>query len=376
MPALIPDEDIGLAFDMHGCPNRCRHCWLDHEVVTTPGTRMTEDDVRWAVAQFRAFRRPGEDRPPWRGLKVATWIREEDYGDDYRRLRALEVELSDTPYDRGKIGLLSAWRLARDPEYAGWGHSVGVREAQLTFFGLEKATDWAVRRRGAFRDLLVATERLLGAGIRPRWQLIFTKVLVPDLPGLIALAEELHLRERCESLRGPFTFWMHLPTPDGAALGLESLRPTERDLDRVPRAFREQSEAQLGRPIGKPERVWLRSLQDESAPALRAVSEATSGNPLLFYVAPGFDVYLSFFSAVPAFRLGNLETDGVAAILDSWENDRTPGLQAMFRTPTCELARRYGHPHGRRLYDEGDLQWLWGSRLARGKAGAATEFLT
>ncbi len=49
MPAIMPDEDIGLAFDMHGCPNRCRHCWLDHKVVATPRTRITEDDVRWAV---------------------------------------------------------------------------------------------------------------------------------------------------------------------------------------------------------------------------------------------------------------------------------------------------------------------------------------
>jgi hypothetical protein len=59
MPAITPDEDIGIAFDMHGCPNRCRHCWLDHQVVATPRTRMTEEEVRWAAAQFGAFRRPG-----------------------------------------------------------------------------------------------------------------------------------------------------------------------------------------------------------------------------------------------------------------------------------------------------------------------------
>jgi len=365
MPAIMADDDIGIAFDMHGCPNRCRHCWLDHKVVTTPRTCMSEDDVRWAVAQFRAHRRPGEDSPPWRGLKVATWVREEDYSDDYRHLRALESELSDTPYDRGEMGLLSVWRLARDAEYAHWGYELGVRECQITFFGLEKTTDWAVRRRGAFRDLLIATERLLAAGIRPRWQLFFTKLLIPDLPGLIAMADGLRLKERCEALGGPFTFWMHSPCPDGAALGLESVRPTERDLERVPRSFLEQSEARLGRPIGRPERVWLRSLRDESAPAIRSVRDATSGHPVLFYVAPGFDVYLSFFSAVPAFCLGNLKTDGVAAVLDTWENDRTSGLQAMFRTPTRELAQRYGRPHGRRLYDEGDLQWLWGSLLAR-----------
>jgi hypothetical protein len=365
MPAIMPDEDIGLAFDMHGCPNRCRHCWLDHQVVATPRTGMTEDDVRWAVAQFRALRRPGDDRPPWRCLRVDSWIREPDYSDDYRRLRALEMELSDVPPQRDRYELLSVWRLARDPEYAHWARELGIGECQITFFGLETATDWAVRRRGAFGDLLTATERLLAAGIRPRWQLVFTRMLIPDLPGLIALAEELRLRERCEPLGGPFVFWMHSPTPDGAALGLEYLRPTDRDLDRVPRQFLEQSEARMGRPIGTPERALLRSLRDDCGPALRSIGEATSGHPVSFYIAPGFDVYLTFMAVWPAYRLGNLKTDGVAGVLDTYEQDRTPGLQAMFHTPTCELAWRFGRPHGRRLYDTGDLQWRWASLLAR-----------
>ena len=373
MPALMPDEDIGLAFDMHGCPNRCRHCWLDHQEVATPRRCMTEEDVRWAVAQFRDFRRPGEDQAPWRGLRVMTWIREPDYSDDYRRLRALELELSDTPYDRGEMELLSVWRLARDPEYARWGYEVGVRESQITFFGMEETTDWAVRRRGAFRDLLIATERLLAAGIRPRWQLFFTKLLIPDLPGLIALAKELRLRERCEKLGGPFTFWMHTPTPDGAALGLEHLRPTEGDLERVPRDFLEQSEARIGGPIGTPERVLLRSLRDETGPAVRSVSEATSGNPVCFYIAPGFDVYPSFTAASPGYRLGNLKADGVAGVLDTYEQDRTPGQRAMFRTPVSELAGRYGRPYGRRLYEGDDLKWRWAAMMGRGEAGTGKE---
>jgi len=365
MPMIGPDDDLGLAFDMHGCPNRCRHCWLDHRVVTPPRTRMTEDDVRWAVAQFRASRRAGEDRAPSRRLRVQTWIREPDYADDYRELHALAMELSDVPPERDRMELLSVWRLARDPEYARWLYDLGMREAQLSFFGLEKATDWATRRRGAFRDLLTATERLLAAGIRPRWQLFFTKLLIPDLPGLIALAEELRLKERCEALGGPFTFWMHTPSPDGAGLGLEHLRPTDRDLERVPRAFLEHCEAHTKRAIGTTERVLMRTLRNDPAPAVTSLSEATSGHPLWLYVASNFDAYPSFTGVWPAHRLGNLKTDGVAGVLDTWEHDRTPGLQAMFHTPTAELARAYGRPYGRRLYDTGDLPWRWVALRAR-----------
>jgi hypothetical protein len=364
VPAIAPDDDIGLAFDMHGCPNRCRHCWMGHEVVATPRTCMTEEDVRWAVAQFRAFRRPGEDHPPWKNLRVGTWIREPDYSDDYRHLRALEIELSDVPPPRETYELLSVWRLARDPGYAQWGYDLGIRECQVTFFGLERATDWGCRRRGAFRDLLTATERLLAAGIRPRWQLIFTKVLIPDLPGLIALTGELGVRERCEALGGPFHFWMHLPSPNGAALDLDPVLPTDLDLDKVPRGFLAQSEARAGSALGRPERVLLPALRDDPGPAVRSVKEATSGNPVWWYVAPGLGVYTSQFSVSAAFHLGNIKTDGVGAIIDTWEHDRTLGLQAMFHTPNSELARRFGRPRGRRLFD-GDVQWRWAELAAR-----------
>jgi len=70
MPAITPDEDIGIAFDMPGCPNRCRHCWLDHQVVATLRTRMSEEEVRWAVAQSRAFRRLIGERERYGGEGV------------------------------------------------------------------------------------------------------------------------------------------------------------------------------------------------------------------------------------------------------------------------------------------------------------------
>ena len=38
---------IGLALDMNGCPNRCRHCWLG----SASNRRLSPDDVRWAAGQ-------------------------------------------------------------------------------------------------------------------------------------------------------------------------------------------------------------------------------------------------------------------------------------------------------------------------------------
>ncbi len=364
MPAIIPDEDIGLAFDMHGCPNRCRHCYLGKP---RPG-RVSEADLRWAVEQFRAFRRPGEEQPLWRKMRVSTWIREPDYSPDYRSLHQLENELSDLPSPRAKWELLSIRRLARDSEYAEWAHSIGVRVCQISFFGLEQATDWGYRRRGAFRDALSATERLLEAGILPRWQWFFTKRILPDLPGLIELTQELRLRERCEAIGGPFTLFLHCPAPDGEAWNLENLRPTVSDLEQIPAWLREQSERHIGQPLGESEGRLVRQMLKEEQPIARSITDLISGDAgLWLLVMPDFSVFSNLDEAWP---LGNLKTDGVAGIIDALENDRTPGLQAALHVPVAELAARFGRPRGQRVYILGDLKSRWAHMWAMEAKGA------
>jgi len=352
MPAIMPNEDIGLAFDMLGCPNRCRHCRLGRG----SGGHLTADDIRWVVGQFRAFQKErGGQR-----LAISSWTREPDYSNNYRHLYELENELSGSPSHRPERGLLSVWRLARDPSYAEWSHSIGMRVCQLTFFGLEKATDWGHRRRGAFRDLLVATERLLTVGIRPRWQWCFTKLLIPDLPGLIDLAEELRLRQRCEALGGPSAIFLHCPSPEGEAFRLEELRPVERDLDQVPAWLREQSEQHFPRSIVAPERKLVPGFLEDEKPMADSVADLESGSAgLWFQVDPNFDLYPYMCEATPGYRLGNLRRDGLPRCIEVFENDRTLGLQAMFHVPISKLARHFGRPRGRRLYHPWDLKLRW-----------------
>jgi hypothetical protein len=358
MPA-VPRDQIGVALDMHGCPNRCRHCWLGRPARR----RVTEDDLRWVAHEFRTFKRPGKAGPFWKKVEVSTWFREPDYSSDYRRLYELENELGDSPPPRARYELLSVWRLARDPEYAEWAHSIGLRACQLSFFGLEKTTDWAHRRRGAFRDLLTATERLLAAGIRPRWQVFFTKRLLPDLEDLIILTRMKRLRERCQALGGQFQLFMHCPSPEGEGFRLEHLRPTLDDLDRVPTWLLDQSEEHGGYRIGRPESELMHEMLEQQRPSRAGLHETFPNGPWL-YVTASFDVYCGCFEIAPAWRLGNLKADGLAAILDTLESDRAPGLEATFEVPVSELAMRFGRPRGRRLYTPGDLKARWAKMWA------------
>ena len=102
----IDREHIGVAFDMQGCPNRCRHCWLG----PASGRKLSEQDVRWGVSQFRDFM--VTTNTSIKKLSVATWFREPDFSDDYRKLYDLEAELGDEKPSRYE--LLSVWRLCRN----------------------------------------------------------------------------------------------------------------------------------------------------------------------------------------------------------------------------------------------------------------------
>ena len=348
MPPL-DSRQIGVAFDVHGCPNACRHCWL----VDRSSRPITEAQVRWGVEQLRDYRRAGEAEPFFRTLTVATWFREPDFSDDYRRLHDLEVELSDGAPARYE--LLSVWRLARDPDYAEWARQVGPDTCQISFFGLEDNTNWFCRRRGAFRDALAATERLLEVGMKPRWQFFLTRRILPELDELMRLVDRMRLRERVEVLGGEFQFFMHPPTPDGEARKIEHLRPTIDEIrGRIPQALEEATRRHFDRD------VILRTEAELVAEILDVGDKLPFAYDLpdqyWLLVKSDLDVHFNLGTLEPWWRLGNLETDGAAAIIDAVEQNRPLGLKVNFEVPARELARQFGDPASRHVYsDAGDL---------------------
>ncbi|MBD3243281.1 MAG: hypothetical protein GF331_22010, partial [Chitinivibrionales bacterium] len=235
----IDTEQIGIAFDMSGCPNRCRHCWLGPASERT----MTAEDVRWGAQRFREYFE--SDKAGSKKLTVTTWFREPDFTEDYRRLYALEEELSDGPPAR--FELLSIWRLARDDGYAEWAKSVGTDSCQVTFFGLEATNDWFHRRRGAFADALSATDRLLKAGVKPRWQLFLSTKVLSELVDFTEMVERLELKKRVQYLGAEFEIFAHLPGPDYEGRKIESLRPTVEQLQSIPQVLTAASQRHFGR---------------------------------------------------------------------------------------------------------------------------------
>lgn len=360
MPALTSHK-LGVAFDMHGCPNRCRHCWLG-----AAGSRtLSAEDVRWGVARFRDWMALADT--PVRELTVASWFREPDYGDEYRALHDLERELGDG--EPARYELLSIWRLARDPAYAEWARTVGPDTCQISFFGLRDTNDWFHRRPGAFDDALAATERLLEVGMKPRWQIFLTTRLLPDLDGLLALVDELRLRDRVRTLGGEFGLFMHAPGPDGAGRQVEDLRPTADRLTELPEAILAPSRQHFGRDaLWSTEAELHARLLGQTGPSPADLPPET-----WFHIRSNWDVFPNTSSTDPWNCLGNLKRDPVETIVDRFERDGVPGLEVQFHMPPAELAVRYGDPEGQRVYTGSDdlleryrgdhLRLVWGQTV-------------
>ena len=206
---------------------------------------------------------------------------------------------------------------------------------QITFFGLERNTDYFVRRRGAFRDSLLATERLLEVGIRPRWQIFFLEPVIPDLPKLVELIQELDLEKRVRALGHEFAVFLNTPSPDGEAFHLEHLRPAIDNLSAIPpylaaKTCQHFGQATLQNCLGEAEGDLLRELEGCAQPF------ADMPSTLAFMVADWTSTPTSGSHSPGGWQPAHRRPDGVGQPADA-----NPGRRA-FSPAHSHLAQAYG----------------------------------
>ncbi len=325
-------KSLSLCVDLYGCPNRCRHCWLGH----MPNRPMEPEADNWIVDLFR---------PYFETIAFYSWLREPDFCPDYRarweRDKALSVNAVPERFE-----LASFWRLVRDPDYAPFLKELGVPAVQLSFFGLEETTDRYVGRRGAFRELLRATEILLEHDIRPRWQGFINEENKEELVSLLALSEELELPRRCEALGGEFRFFVHTGSCEGEA---RRLYPIWIRKDHIPPELIPHfpdCDALW------PERELCRLRRDDPNP----VVPHNEGEELVLYVSNEYDLFFNFTHMRPEWRIGNLKTDPMDELIRRALEEDTPALRTARSVSLGELVRRYGDPASERAFDESDYK--------------------
>ena len=326
--------------DMAGCPNRCRHCWLgEHK-----NGNFSAQDFREIAEEFKNWR--DEKGKGIKKLEFHTWWREPDFRDDYRELWDLEQELS-SPGCARRFELLSIWRLARDNTYAKWAATLEPKACQITFFGMEENTDWGVRRKGAFRDAITATERCIEAGISPRWQLFLTKKCMNELDEFLYLMKDLDLVNRCKKKGENFVFFIGGATPEGNGYEIVNLMIEEDDIHMIPKEMVSMSRDGISN-LGKAEYKLLPSL-------LKSHKSLDFWDPHALDIDADYNIYTAIVEHTARWSLGNLKTDGTDKIIKAYRDCTAPILVANNPLSISSLAEKYGDTTNRKLYTKTDI---------------------
>ena len=302
---VIPRR-LNLVVDMHGCPNRCLHCWLGD----LPNRILNDDDAEWIASLFR---------PYFKDLTFYSWLREPDFCPDYRARWEKDCALSSMKPER--FELASFYRLVRDPDYVAFLKEVGTKKVQLTFFGGETTTDKYVGRKGAYQELLEATRILLRQGITPRWQLFINMENKEEILPQIKVGEGMGVKE----------IFVHEGSCDGNNAKLYDIRIEK---EAIPE---ELIPYYLDYGEIRAEREWCQRLKGSKERFLPHNEKDITLN-----IASDFNVYFHFTSPSRAWCLGNLKKDPMDRIVKAAVEETVPALVLSRAMPLGRLATKYG----------------------------------
>ncbi len=320
--------NLNLVVDMNGCPNRCKHCWLGH----MPNKKMSDEDALFIVDKFKDY---------FNQITFYSWLREPDYCSDYERRWQKDIDLS-TGTKPQRFELASFYRLVRDPNYVKFLKKVGVKEVQLTFFGLKEYTDSFVGRQGAFKELLQATEILLENGMTPRWQAFINEENKQSIVELLHLIDQLKLKERCKD----FNFFVHEGSCDGENRKLYGIRIQKRHI----------SEELIPYYLDFNERL-------SESECYRHLIDSTdhfvphNDKDITLNISAEFDVYFNFTEMSPVWKIGNLKKDDMKEIVRKILEEDIAPLREARRIPVSELVKRYGDSSSDKVFTLEDYQF-------------------
>ena len=317
---------LDLVVDMYGCPNRCLHCWLGH----MPNVRMEEGADEFIVKKFSPF---------FDKIAFYSWMREPDFCDGYEKRWERDIALSKNALPQ-RFELASFWRIVRDEHYIPFLKRVDVRKVQLSFFGLEKTQDRYVGRRGAYDEVMKASDLLIENGVLPRWQCFINAENKDEILQIWEKAKDVR-RVRCPALE----FFVH----EGSCAGENrKLYPIRIDKPDIPQ---ELIPAYLGYDRLLEERACVAALaNDRSSPSFHNEDE------IVIYVSNSFDLYFNFTNLTPPWVIGNLLTDPIKELINMIVSETSPALLRAKRTTWAELSDRYGDRTSKKAFSLNDYK--------------------
>ena len=336
MEAENNGRKLNLVVDMYGCPNRCLHCWLGH----MPNRRMEADADRFIVDFFD---------PYFDQIAYYSWLREPDFCDDYEDRWKKDLQISKNAIPE-RFELASFYRIVRDERYIPFLRSVGVKKVQLSFFGLKDTQDCYVGRKGAYEEILKATDLLIEGGIIPRWQCFINEENKDEIVEIWHMAQKLR-QERCPQLE----FFVHGGTCEGENRRLYPIRIRKKDIPaELTPVFLDYDEL-------LEERECLKRLGEDPCIDLFPIGEEITRN-----ISNTCDVYYNFTNMSPPWIIGNLKEDEPEELVRKIVLGDTHALNRIRECSWSELGEKYGDDSSEKAFELDDYRiYLVNSELER-----------
>lgn len=311
---------LNLVVDMYGCPNRCLHCWLGH----MSNRRMEENADRFIVDYFD---------PYFDQIAYYSWLREPDFCDDYEERWKKDLEISKNAVPQ-RFELAGFFRIVRDENYIPFLRSVGVEKVQLSFFGLKETQDRYIGRKGAFEEILKATDLLIEGGIIPRWQCFINEENKEEIVEIWHMAQKIR-KEKCPDLE----FFVHEGSCDGENRKLYPIRIAKKDIpyELIP--------VYLGYAELLEENECLKKLGEEPCIDLFPI-----GDEITLNISNAYDVHCNFTNMSPAWIIGNLKKDDPEELVRKIVEGDTPALNRIRKMTWKELAEKYGDKDSQKAF--------------------------
>ena len=323
-----------------GCPNACRHCGVDGRPPW--GELYSLEELRGVAAE-------------WGGL---IYLHEPTAHPAFPEI--LDPEIAS---DYAGYLPTCGFGIAQRDDYASVlarMRDLGFHTLSFALHGLREHHDWFAARRGAFDDIVVATQRAVNAGLKAGWQIFVDRQGLDDIPALVGMAIEE--TGQPPSLSIPY----HRISP--RMWRYERLRPTLEDIrDRgLDRMVDDPKRNRLTDPEALTGAAWLEKWKRSTdMKGFELPFEPSTWPPeppfkwLAIHILRDRSVYLDPTCARPI-RLGSL-TDGKEALLQRLRGvqapahvDVAPGDVELTPTESVEL-----HPAGYSLRGKMIAKKLW-----------------
>ncbi len=310
-------KKLDLVVDMYGCPNRCKHCWLGH----IEHSRMSDNADEFIVNYFK---------PYFDEIVFYSWMREPDFVNSYEERWERDKSLSVGGVPQ-RFELASFYRLCRDEHYVHFLKKVGVKEVQLTFFGMEEMTDKYVGRKGSFKELMTAANILMENGIIPRYQVFINEENKNEIVRLIEYLKENRELQKCDDKVIPFKLFIHEGSCDGENRKLYDIKISKNDIPK------ELIEYYLGYDELYSERECCEMLMND-----RSSYVYHNADEIVLYITSDFSVYYNFTNMSENWKIGNMKEEEAGELVKKIISENTFALNKAREITLGELVKRYG----------------------------------